>query len=156
MKKCSQCKLLKEKSSFNKNKKRKDGLQTICRACSSKNSKRYYSNFTEEHREKTKKRRSLKRKEIKSKIDEIKKICSCAKCGENDIVCLEFHHVDPKAKDFDIASSYAYEWKWEIILEEIKKCVCLCASCHRKFHHSRFQLEPEMMCVFRIAGIFEQ
>lgn len=156
MKKCTQCKLLKDESSFNKNKKRKDGLQTICRTCSSEKSKSYYLNFTEEHRETTRKRRVLKRKEIRLKIDEIKTICNCAKCGESDIVCLEFHHADPKEKDFEIASSSAYEWKWEIILEEINKCVCLCASCHRKVHHNRFQIEPEMMCSFRLKHLLKR
>lgn len=42
IKKCSTCQVLKSLDSFNKNKTKKDGLNTLCRDCSNKKSKRYY------------------------------------------------------------------------------------------------------------------
>lgn len=41
-KKCDLCKELKSKDEFNRNKSKKDGLNSICRACSNLRSKSYY------------------------------------------------------------------------------------------------------------------
>ncbi len=58
----------------------------------------------------------------------------CKLCLEHDPACLDFHHRDPKTKDFNFGSSYKrYSPTW--FLKEIEKCDVLCANCHRKFHH---------------------
>lgn len=59
---------------------------------------------------------------------------SCEKCGLEDKVCLEFHHVDDKEKNvsqliMDAASI-------ERVENEINKCRILCSNCHRKEHIS--------------------
>lgn len=145
MKKCTICKVEKVETDFNRNQQKKDGLQTICRECSAKRSRRYYQEKTQSHREVTKRRRNEKRKQIKEKIDAIKAMLGCRKCGEKDVVCLDFHHADPNEKDFEVARATSYEWTWEKILGEIDKCVCLCASCHRKVHAGRFKITPDMI-----------
>ena len=61
-------------------------------------------------------------------------------------MCLEFHHLDPDKKDFDIAQAMSYEWPWDKVLAEIRKCVCLCANCHRKVHARRFKVTEAMLC----------
>ncbi len=57
----------------------------------------------------------------------------CRSCGYNRCSsALEFHHVDPDEKDFSIS-----KWRqksWEILVNEIKKCVLLCSNCHREVH----------------------
>jgi len=57
----------------------------------------------------------------------------CEKCGYSKCAeALEVHHLDSKTKDenFTTVSS----WSEEKILKEIKKCVLLCANCHREAH----------------------
>jgi 5-methylcytosine-specific restriction endonuclease McrA len=57
----------------------------------------------------------------------------CVDCGEDDIVVLEFDHLDPSQKLFTLgvgASSGDYSLKK--IEEEIAKCAVRCANCHRK------------------------
>ena len=54
----------------------------------------------------------------------------CVVCGEKDVCCLDFHHLYNKS--FNLAS--AREVSTERIKEEIKKCIVLCANCHRKLH----------------------
>lgn len=58
--------------------------------------------------------------------------CDC--CGYKEHSCaLDFHHykdVDNKARDFGNMRC----WAWKRIVEELKKCVILCAICHRLAH----------------------
>jgi len=145
-KRCSICKTEKPRQAFNNHRNRSDGLQTICRDCNAIRSRRYYADNTGTHRQVTKARRKNKRRELRMKIDEIKRRCGCRKCSEGDVVCLEFHHVDPNQKDFNLAAAIAYEWAWERVIAEINKCVCLCANCHRKLHAGRFQVSNDMTC----------
>src|SRR5262245_55990027 len=100
LKTCSICRTKKPRTAFNRRTASKDGLQTLCRKCSAVRSLRYYQSHTEEHRETTRKRRNEKRRQFKLRIDEIKQRFGCRACGESDIICIEFHHRDPKGKDF--------------------------------------------------------
>lgn len=59
---------------------------------------------------------------------------ACHKCGENHPACLDFHHKDPAAKDFSVGDMKAMGWSKDRLLVEIKKCVVVCANCHRKIH----------------------
>ena len=68
-----------------------------------------------------------------SKFQEYKKTLSCYFCTEAEPCCLHFHHKDPKEKDLEIANA-ARRWSWKHLLEEIKKCVVVCANCHEKVH----------------------
>jgi len=43
------------------------------------------------------------------------------------------HHLDSSEKDFGI-SSRGYTRSWKRVQEELKKCVLLCANCHREVH----------------------
>ncbi len=146
MKKCSSCKLEKVEANFNKNKHTKDGLQTTCRECGSKNSKIYYSQKTTQHKADTSSRRKKKRREVRIKLDEIKAKYGCRTCDEKDSVCLEFHHLDATTKEFEIGNAARYEWAWSKIVSEINKCVCLCANCHRKLHAGKFCVTSQMLC----------
>jgi hypothetical protein len=53
----------------------------------------------------------------------------CVDCGEGDPVVLEFDHLGEKL--FDIGQALPYR-SWKRILEEIEKCVVVCANCHRR------------------------
>ena len=55
----------------------------------------------------------------------------CSVCGYNEIAqALEFDHIDRSKKKFGM--NKAYKYKWPTIMEELEKCVVLCANCHRK------------------------
>ena len=58
----------------------------------------------------------------------------CENCGyDRCIDALEFHHVDPTRKDFNI-SSKGYTRSWKKVKSELDKCRILCANCHRELH----------------------
>jgi len=64
----------------------------------------------------------------------------CAICGYNKCIkALEFHHIDSKGKDFGI-SAKGYTRSWVQVKREIKKCILLCANCHREVHEGITQL----------------
>ena len=62
----------------------------------------------------------------------------CIICGENDISCIDFHHLNPKDKEFQIGNFNKSKNKLKI---EIQKCICLCSNCHRKLHSGKINLE---------------
>lgn len=69
---------------------------------------------------------------LKSKAVEYKGGC-CSKCGYDKYIgALEFHHLDPKEKDFNISTCKTYSFKR--IRPELDKCVLLCSNCHREAH----------------------
>lgn len=64
----------------------------------------------------------------------------CKLCPENDIDCLDFHHVNPTEKE-DTISTLVWS-STPILVAEIAKCVVLCANCHRKLHAKLKRGEP--------------
>jgi len=59
------------------------------------------------------------------------KLCGYNKCND----ALEFHHINPKEKEFMLSKVWNSK-TWEKLLPEIKKCVLLCANCHREVHNN--------------------
>ena len=56
----------------------------------------------------------------------------CERCGYNTCIkALEFHHLDPSQKDFTISNDH---FKLKEAVEESKKCILICANCHRELH----------------------
>ncbi len=56
----------------------------------------------------------------------------CSVCGvEDDIIIYDFHHLDPTSKSFGIGSASTTRSK-RAYANEAKKCVMVCANCHRK------------------------
>lgn len=58
----------------------------------------------------------------------------CSKCKQKfHPAAYDFHHVDPKQKEFSITSGYQ-NMSFDKIYQEVKKCILLCANCHRIEH----------------------
>lgn len=55
--------------------------------------------------------------------------CGYDKCNE----ALEFHHLNPQEKDFNI-SDHDIKLNWNEIKKELDKCILVCANCHREIH----------------------
>lgn len=60
---------------------------------------------------------------------------SCVKCGESRYYVLQFHHINPTDKSFEINVAKVSHTKRDILELEVKKCAILCANCHTEFHH---------------------
>ena len=58
------------------------------------------------------------------------------KCGYNKCPsALEFHHLDPNEKEFDIGHYITGANVKEDIFSELQKCTLLCSNCHKEFHY---------------------
>lgn len=60
----------------------------------------------------------------------------CVRCTEADPACLDFHHVNADEKEMTVSSMISYGYSKERLLDEIEKCVVICANCHRKQHYT--------------------
>lgn len=57
----------------------------------------------------------------------------CEKCGYNRYIgALDFHHLDPKQKDFRLGSGSTISW--DKTRAEVDKCILVCSNCHREIH----------------------
>ena len=57
--------------------------------------------------------------------------CQC--CGYNKVnTALEFHHLDPAQKEFSFGANT--NKSWNTVRNELKKCILVCANCHREIH----------------------
>lgn len=85
-----------------------------------------------------------RRKKIKEKA--IKEMGGkCFICGYNKCPqALEFHHLKSSPKNFGL-SSKGITHSWDKIRQEIKKCLLLCANCHREIHAGYLQLSEETL-----------
>ncbi len=90
------------------------------------------------------KRSRLKRKQ--QMIDMMGKECQI--CGyKKTNSALEFHHINPENKDFNF--NMACNLPLEKIINELKKCILVCANCHREIHAGL--IEQELFSSFNEA-----
>lgn len=67
----------------------------------------------------------------------------CCICGFDKFQeALEFHHVNPKEKAFGIMSGNVVTKSLKKQLQELKKCILVCANCHRGIHYNHISV-PE-------------
>ena len=136
MKTCTSCQVSKEESSFYFQDKSARRLHAECKACYTLHRKSYmathYLKYGDIYRERARVRRARIKKELQAKMMQYLGDKSCESCGEADARVLEFDHINPSEKSFNIARGITHGLAWEAILDEIKKCRILCANCHRK------------------------
>ena len=111
-KKCSCCRRVLPVSSFNYWNKKLGSRMGICKDCEKERNRRKH-----EHK-----------KEI---LQELKSV-GCCVCGEKELCCLDFHHIDQEHKEFNMGS--ALNKTDGKIVAEATKCVVVCSNCHRKIH----------------------
>ena len=85
---------------------------------------------------------SQERRGITRKLELIKNMGGgCSKCGYNkNIGALEFHHIDASQKELKLDKRTLSNVSFERIYEESKKCILLCANCHRELHYPESDL----------------
>jgi 5-methylcytosine-specific restriction endonuclease McrA len=54
----------------------------------------------------------------------------CVHCGEKDPIVLQFDHVDPKSKKYNVSNLMRNAYCLDTIKAEIAKCQVLCSNCH--------------------------
>ena len=87
--------------------------------------------------------RKQKERALKRKLELIElKGGKCEKCGyDKNIAALEFHHLNPSEKSFQIDSRHLSNTHIDKLKIEVNKCILLCANCHREIHNEQFEKE---------------
>jgi hypothetical protein len=99
-----------------------------------KKAQEYSRKHYEANREEVIGRSAKQRQTGKKKWDEYKKSLKCEKCGFFHIAALDFHHINPEEKE-DSISNLISNKRFAKAYEELKKCIVLCANCHRIHHY---------------------
>ena len=135
MKICTKCGVLKDETEFSKNSRNKSGLCSACKECQRTYGRVYRaknSHKVKEYREKNKDKLIEYRKrtfiEYQEFLNSVK--TQCVKCGESRPWVIQFHHINPNDKTFEVSQKHGKK----SVMNEIKKCVCLCSNCHDEFH----------------------
>jgi 5-methylcytosine-specific restriction endonuclease McrA len=77
----------------------------------------------------------LRGRERKLKLISIAGGC-CSSCGySRNYSALEFHHLVPSEKSFQLDMRSLANLQWELIELEVLKCRLLCANCHAEHHN---------------------
>jgi len=71
----------------------------------------------------------------KAKWDTFKRTLKCTQCGFNHPAALDFHHTNPSKKE-NLVSKLVSNGCFAAAMKEVKKCIVLCANCHRIHHYT--------------------
>lgn len=72
-------------------------------------------------------------------LNRYKKWKGCSLCDfKESSYALEFHHIKPEEKAFDVSMGWCRNWGK--VKEEIRKCVVVCANCHRRLEAGELTL----------------
>lgn len=150
-KKCRVCKEEKGLKYFAKDSSKKDRLRNLCKDCDNKKRREYRRNNKEKllkkrrerekrlkedrnytlqlHRDKNNPHKRHDYNYVKNALIKIKKRYGCCLCETKENIV--FHHISKKTKNFTIGNGVK---NLKDTVEEIKKCIPMCNSCHTKYH----------------------
>jgi hypothetical protein len=127
---CSSCKHKKSEDEFSWSNKNEGIRNNRCKECQRKLGKQHYienkSNYLDTQR--------VIRDRNKKFICDYLADKFCVDCNEDDIVVLEFDHIDPTKKDISVSNAIDNKWSLKRLLNEISKCEIRCSNCHKKRH----------------------
>jgi len=110
--------------------------------------KRKHAEYSREHyvqnQDAIKLRNKGTRKKRREDWVEFKSGLKCTNCNFSHPAALDFHHEDPSTKT-DNVYKLASNGQYKKAHEEIKKCIVLCANCHRIHHYDEKYLEPQIL-----------
>lgn len=135
-KQCKKCDRVLDLELFPRHPSAKDGHINICKECKSTYMRKYINKNKAFLNDRRKNETRIKRKEHKERILKyFGGYLRCTGCGIEDkcYSIYDFHHIDPSTKIFEIPTGY--RMGWEKVVEELSKCIILCANCHRKEHN---------------------
>ena len=134
-KKCSRCLEFKAEECFSFKNKRTGRRQSHCKDCH----KVYRREHYEVNRDSIRSRIAERKKGLKAWFADYKSKLQCSHCGEKHVATLQFHHVDPSDKDREVSRMVHEGLSVDSVLEEIDKCIVLCANCHSILHYNERQ-----------------
>ena len=165
---CGKCGKELPLTEFYRDYRREGRYKPICKACWAIRKKEYKEKnreriaesdrrYYEANKAKINQRKSRWQKENRERVTEQQRVrrengnklllqlkTPCVKCGEARSWVIQFHHINPSEKMFEITIETVLCKKQEAVKKEVSKCACLCANCHTEFHrfYGRNPVDP--------------
>jgi len=80
----------------------------------------------------------------------------CSICGYNkNLAALTFHHTHAPNKQFKLDMRSLSNRTWNVVQQEKKQCVLLCANCHAELHNPDLDLDKLLRPTATFAAPFE-
>lgn len=98
----------------------------------------YYHKHRDKKREYNRNYFANRKRKLYRLSDNIKHNFGCSVCGENDPNVLIFHHINPNEKKTCVSNLIRGN-DIDKLLEEMNKCIVLCANCHIKEHKKQLR-----------------
>jgi len=128
---CVECMEWLPRESYTKQTSSSDGYYNKCKPCRASTRKEAYRKDPTKILQSSRKSRAKTGIDLKLKVWEFLKTHPCSSCGEEDILVLDFDHLDQNTKVDGISNLVAKRTTWSKIQEEIDKCEIVCANCHK-------------------------
>ena len=136
LKTCCRCHKAQPIENFTPDKRASDKLMSSCKTCTNISARKAHAN----NRAKRNKRSRELGIQYRQRVSVLKIKQGCYFCGFNThSSALEFHHLDPATKDYNIGN--IARGSWEKIEKEIEKTIVVCSNCHRMLHAGVLKLE---------------
>lgn len=131
MKRCSKCHQLKQLHNFGKRKTSRDGKQGKCKTYVKEYAKIWYETNKDNRRAQIKTSNKLAKIRNQEFIIDYLSKHPCIDCGNTDIRVLEFDHLYPQDKKYNISNLILESCSLMTLKKEIQKCVIRCSNCHK-------------------------
>ena len=107
-----------------------------------KKAAQYSRKYYEANKEKVLATSKASRAVGKARWDIFKRTLKCTKCGFDHPAALDFHHTNPAEKE-NLVSKMVSNGSYAAAMEEVQKCIVLCANCHRIHHYEENLLQSK-------------
>ena len=126
-KRCSRCERTLPTGAFSANRRRRDGLQTYCKACKSTVDRQWYEQRGHTQRARNKGYIERNARHLWAYLLDH----PCVDCGETDPIVLEFDHVRGE-KVNALSNMVRRQFSIAALDAEVAKCEVRCANCHKR------------------------
>ena len=100
--------------------------------------KRHYENNKAAHLE----RNARNKRNRKKEWAEFKASQKCSHCGVQHPALIDFHHI-VRDGDKQSVNKLVGDGRFKRAMEEVQKCIPLCANCHRLLHWEEIQVKKK-------------
>ena len=105
-----------------------------CRRCNFQKPLIRFNNGRNECRACQSRDAAARRNTVKTFLRKLKGITRCIHCGLRDWRLIDFHHMNPDSKRFDLSRAAKKRVCLATLKRELRKCIPVCLHCHRIIH----------------------
>ncbi len=145
LKLCTACDTPKLLKFFNKSLSRLERRRSHCKSCERQQATAYYRLNPRLYSDRARAFNKKKYQQRKAEMNAIRQRDGCLFCGEKTLCVLDFHHIKGRSKHGGKVMARAANCSDKQFKKELKRCVVVCANCHRKVHAGLLSVEDRLL-----------